>query len=684
MGVSIKWLREYVDFDCSAEELAHKLTMAGIAVEGIEKTDDGDQVIELDLTPNRGDCLGMINLAREVAAVTGSRVRMPEVNIRENDEDVNDYIKVNIAEPELCLRYAARVIKNVKIKPSPEWMQEKLRKAGIRPINNVVDVTNYVLLETNQPLHAFDYNLFTAREINVRRAKRGEKFTTLDGVERELDEEMLLICDGDRGVALAGIMGGLNTEINDNTTTVMLESANFAPGNIRKTSRKLALRSDSSVRFEKGADPNGVIYAINRAAELIQELAGGEVVKGIVDVYPQPVASKKIKLRVDRVNYLLGTELEAGEVRKYMESLGFAVEEESDGFIVEIPTYRPDITREVDLIEEVARLYGYDNIPSGLPCGDTTVGGLNPYQAFRENIRSIMAESLYEVVNYSFISPVLFDRLRLPLDSSLRNTVRIANPLSEEQSVMRTLLLPGLLENLSRNFARKNSGLAFFEIGAVFYPQEKNLPEERLKVGAAVAGTNDINWLKHKVEMDFFFLKGIVEDMLRRLGIHEYQFRRASYPFLHPGRAAEVWAKGENIGFIGEIHPETGANFELRDRACVFEFDVDVLFKLSQGKRMMESITKYPAVERDIAVLLKHEVTAGEAVEVIRESDHTILKEVIVFDLYTGEQITPGYKSMAFRLKFQSSERTLTDEEVNEVVQKILSNLEEKLAAKLR
>lgn len=683
MGISVKWLKEYVDFDLSAEELAHRLTMAGIAVEGIEKMDD-DEILELELTPNRGDCLGIINLAREVAAIAGSKVNIPTIDIKENNEDVNSYIKVNIDEPELCLRYAARVIKNVKIGPSPAWMQEKLTKAGIRPINNVVDITNYVLLETNQPLHAFDYDLLTAKEINVRKARKGEKFTTLDDVERLLDEDMLLICDGDRGVALAGIMGGLNTEINDGTINVMLESANFSAGNIRKTSSRLALRSDSSVRFEKGADPNGVVYAINRAAYLIQELAGGEVLKGVVDVYPNPVENKKIKLRVERVNYLLGTELDAEKVKGYITGLGFAVKEEKDGFMVEVPTYRPDIAREVDLIEEVARLYGYDNIPSGLPHGDTTVGGLNPYQAFRENVRTIMAESLYEVVNYSFINPALFDKLMLADDSSLRNTVKVANPLSEEQSVMRTLLLPGLLENLSRNFARKNSGLAFFEIGSVFYPSKEGLPEEKLKLGAAVSGTTDINWLKHKLEMDFFFLKGIAEDLLHRLGINDYEFKKAVHPSYHPGRTAEVWARGENIGVIGEIHPQVADNFDLRERACAFEFDLDTLFELSGKKRMMESITKYPAVERDIAVLLKNEVTAGEAVKVICQSDDTILKDVVVFDLYTGEQITPGYKSMAFRLKFQSNERTLTENEVNDVVKKILDNLERELGAKLR
>lgn len=682
MGVSIKWLKKYIDFDLSAEELAHRLTMAGIAIEGVENIGD-DQVMELDLTPNRGDCLGMINLAREVAALTGNELSIPAPVIKENQERIEDYIKVELQEPELCKRYAARAVKNVKVKPSPAWMQEALINSGIRPINNVVDITNYVMLETNQPLHAFDYKLLAESRIEVRRAYKGEKFTTLDETERVLDEDMLLICDGQKPVALAGIMGGLNSEIKDDTTIVLLESANFFAPSIRQTSRKLALRSDSSIRFEKIADVNGVIYAINRAAELMQELADGEVIAGIYDVYPHRQENAKISIRPERVNYLLGTQIEPESIKGYLLSLGFAVEEQKEKFVVEVPTYRPDITMEADLIEEIARLYGYENISASLPYGNATRGGFDEYQRFRETVRNICAESLYEVINYSFINPAFLDRLMIPGDSVLRNVVKVANPLSEEQSVMRTLLLPGLLENISKNQARRNSSLNFFEIGSVFYPAD-GLPEQRLKLGAAVTGTSEMNWLKKQVEHDFFYLKGILEDLLGRININAVSFEAAHIPGFHPGRAASVLAGGQEIGIIGELHPRVLANFDLKDRACVFEIDIDLLFQLKGQRVMTESITRYPGVERDIAVLLKEEVKAARAVEVIETSDRELLRDVVVFDIYKGKQVPAGFKSMAFRLKLQSDERTLTEEDVNQVVHKLLKNLQEQVGAVLR
>ncbi|MDD2620769.1 MAG: phenylalanine--tRNA ligase subunit beta, partial [Syntrophomonadaceae bacterium] len=448
MGVSLKWLKQYVDFDWTPAELAHKLTMAGIAVDKIEEK-ESDSIMEMDLTPNRGDCLGLINLAREVAALNGARLKIPEVSIQENGEDIKDYIKVEIADPDLGPRYTARLLKNVEIKESPSWMQEALLNAGVRPINNVVDVTNYVMLETNQPLHAFDYNLLGLdKRILVRRARNQEKFTTLDGIERELDEDMLVITNGEVPVALAGIMGGENSEIKENTRHVLLESANFFATSIRRTSRRLGLRSDSSVRFEKGADINGVLYAVNRAARLIQELAGGEVVKGIFDVYPSPKPLLKIALRPARVNFLLGTEIPVSNIEQYLRSLDLTIEWQEGQFIVDVPSYRPDITMEVDLIEEIARLHGYDNIAAGLPQGDTTQGGLTSYQLFRDRVKNVMAKSLREVINYSFINPNFSDRLLLPIQNYLRDTVGLANPLSEDQSVMRTLLLPGLLDNI--------------------------------------------------------------------------------------------------------------------------------------------------------------------------------------------------------------------------------------------
>lgn len=684
MTVSVNWLRKYVDIDMEPKELAHRLTMAGIAIEGVEFVDD-DALLDLDLTPNRGDCLGLINLAREVAAITGNELKIPSIDIQENDEDISDYVEVEIADSDLCKRYTARLIKNVQIKPSPAWLQEALINSGIRPINNVVDVTNYVMLETNQPLHAFDYDLISKeKKILVRRAKDKEEIVTLDGTKRVLDDEMLVITDGTNPIALAGVMGGLDSEINDNTVNVLLESATFAGVNIRRTSRKVGLRSDSSIRFEKGVDVNGAVYASNRAAQLIQELAGGEIVKGIADVYPEPQGNITITLRPEKANDLLGTDLTIEQMEGYLLSLAFKVNRDGNNLIVEVPTYRPDIELEVDLIEEIARLYGYANIPATLPVGNTTQGGLNDYQKFKEKATSILARNMHEVINYSFISPTMFDKLLLANDSELRQVVEIANPLSEEQSVMRTLLLPGLLENISRNLSRKIENLSFFEIGAVFTPVKQGLPEERLKVAAVVSGTSEGNWLKHKITMDFFYLKGILENFLKELGLVNIEFVASQKPGYHPGRNALVLCNGVEIGVIGEIHPLVLEKFDIKESVSAFELELDEMYKLATTRVMTESITKYPAVVRDIAILVAKDTTASQIVKTIKKYGTEILREVVVFDVYTGEQVPEGYKSMAFKLKLQPTEKTLTENEINEIIQSILDGLEKDLAAKLR
>ncbi|HWQ77010.1 MAG TPA: phenylalanine--tRNA ligase subunit beta [Syntrophomonas sp.] len=683
MAVSINWLKKYTDIPWTPAELAHRLTMAGIAIEGIEDR-DGDSIMELDLTPNRGDCLGMINLAREVAAFQHKQVKVPELNIQETREKVEDYIRVEIVDPDLCLRYAARVVKNVKIKPSPEWMQTCLANSDVRPINNVVDITNFVMLETNQPLHAFDYDLLSdAKKILVRRATDGEKIITLDDTERTLDQEMLLITDDGKPVALAGIMGGQNTEIGDDTVNVLLESACFLGAGIRKTSRKLALRSDSSMRFEKGSDINGLIYALNRAADLMQELAEGEIVQGICDQYPDPQVPLHIMLRPQRVNHLLGIDLSLEEIKGYIEDLNFPVREENGELMVYVPTYRPDIEMEADLIEEVARLYGYDKIPAGL-ADAVSRGGLTPYQSFRDQVKDLLAPTLYETMNYSFITPRYFDMLDLPEDSEWRATVKLANPLSEEQSVMRTLLLPGLLETVSRNLARKNSNLAFFEVGKVFFPQEQELPREELKLGAVVAGKLESNWLKQNVDMDFYYLKGIAENFLSQLGIEETEFVAAVHPAYHPGRCAGIVCGGTELGVIGEIHPQVKQNFDIKPRVCALELDMDRLFELTRPRHMLESITRYPAVERDIALLLKEEITADQVAAIIRTSGGELLRKINLFDVYTGDRVEPGWKSLAYRMVFQSAERTLTETEINQIMEGITAALKTKLDASLR
>lgn len=683
MAVSLKWLKKYVDIDWNAAELAHNLTMAGIAIEGIEEKEN-DAVLELDLTPNRGDCLGMINLAREVAALNGRELQIPEISLQEDNENINDYIRVQIEAPDLCRRYSARLVKNVIIKPSPSWMQEALISSGIRPINNVVDITNYVMLETNQPLHAFDYDLLGPEKlIMVRTAREGEKITTLDGVERVLSSDMLLITDAGTPVALAGTMGGLDTEINDHTTNVLLESAWFAGSCILKTARRLALRSESSSRFEKGTDINGTIYAADRAAQLLQELAGGEVVQGICDLYPVEVAPQRLLLRCERVNQVLGTGIGIGEIAAYLNKLKFKYKEENGDFAVEVPTYRPDIELEIDLIEEVARLYGYDRIPDSLPAA-TNQGGLNSYQKYRRRISGVMARYLHEVINYSFISPAFYDQLLLPPESGLRDVVTVANPLSEEQSVMRTLLIPGLLQNISTNLARRASSVALFEIGSVFHPDQGKLPLERLKLAVAVCGSGEMNWLHHKVEMDFFFLKGILETLFSEMGVNGCQFIPAEQSYLHPGRTACVVCGDKEIGLIGEIHPLVLQNFDIKEKTCVFEIDLDVLYALSSDHIRVKEVTRYPAVERDIALLLKEDIPAAEVLRVVHEQDSEILNKAILFDIYSGEQVAEGYKSIAVRVIFQSTERTLTEAEVNAEVDSILNRLQNQLQANLR
>lgn len=684
MGVSINWLQDYVKFDWTPEEVAHRLTMAGIAIEGVEK-DNGDSLLGLDLTPNRGDCLGMINLAREIAALNDSEVIIPAITIQESREDIHQYIAVEIAAAELCPRYCARLVKNVKVKSSPIWMQARLLGAGIRPINNIVDITNYVMLESNQPLHAFDYDrLGEAKRIIVRRAADGEKILTLDDVERELDSTMLLITDNGRAVALAGIMGGQNTEINDQTVNVLLESAHFKGTGIRETARKLALRSESSIRFEKGSDPNGVIYAINRAAALIQEYGEGQVVAGICDCYPSPIPLPQIALRPARVNYLLGTDLSSDQIKSYLQKLKFTWQEQRGNLLVTVPSYRPDIELEVDLIEEVARLYGYENIPATLPQGDTTQGGLTPFQHFKDRVKQLMANRFYEIINFSFIGPRYFDMLTLSEDSRLRQVVRVANPLSEEQSVMRTLLLPGLLDTVSRNLARKNNNLAFFEMGSVFHPQGDDLPAGVLKLGAVVAGRVETNWLKQEMEMDFYYLKGTLENLFNQLGIPAIGWNETNEPGYHPGRAATIMSNGQKLGVIGEIHPLVCQNFEIKLRACAFELDMDILFDLTQPRVMMEQITRYPAVERDLAIEVDQKINSAQALEVIKEWGGQLLQRIVIFDLYAGEQVPAGCKSLAFKMTFQSYDRTLTEAEVNDSIDQIRIGLEDQLRASFR
>lgn len=685
MRLPLEWLEDYIEVDIPVEELAHRLTMAGIAVENIEKVDN-DTILELDLTPNRGDCLGIINIAREVAALTGKPLDIPRTKLDEIDEKVEDFVKITV-ESNLCKRYSARVMKNVRVEPSPAWMQERLTKAGIRPINNIVDVTNYVMLETNQPMHAFDYDLLEGKQIVVREARAGEELVTLDGTRRELQPGMLVIADAVKPVALAGVMGGESSEIREGTTTILLESAIFDGTSIRRTSRKVGLRTDSSMRFEKGVDVGGVILALDRAAHLLEILGAGEVVQGVCDVYPHPQPGTTVRLRLDRVNHVLGTNITPAEIEGYLRRLSFPVEVGGSELLVYIPSYRPDLAIEEDLIEEVARLHGYDNISSELKPAVPTHGYRTDYQIFKDRLLGYAANMMREVITYSFINPRWLDILEVPEGHHLRSTVRLANPFSEEQGIMRTTLLPSLLETAARNLARRNEDLAIFEMGSVYWPQESELlPREAPVMAGLVTGKVPDGWQGKSSEMDFFFLKGIIEELLARLRLEGVKFNPAkpehSY---HPGRYAAITAGDRQIGTIGEIHPRVLEKLDIENRVCAFEIDIHQLYEaVSFSHHRIQGISKYPAVKRDLALVVSEEVNAADLAEIIKEAGTDLLIRVELFDVYRSPQLGEGKKSLAFALTFQSYQHTLQDEEINRIISGILEKTAEVFGARLR
>lgn len=691
---------------CSARELGlNEETLTAEQKEGILVLDDNlplgksiievlnldDCIFELDLTPNRSDCLSVINVAREIAAILDKKVKLPEISLKEEEESIENQVKITIQDPDLCARYSARIVKNVKLQPSPEWLQHRLRCAGIRPINNVVDITNYVMLEMGQPLHAFDYSLLKDKEIIVRRAKKDEEIITLDGVKRKLNEEMLLITDPEKPIALAGVMGGENTEVTDKTVDVLIESAYFDPISVRKTSTIFGLRSESSIRFEKGINIETVILANNRAAQLMAQLADGEVLKGVIDKYPQVKNRKQVKLKLNKVNQVLGTNIDNSLIKNYLTKLNFTILEENPEEIkVEVPPYRADIFIEEDLIEEVARMYGYDNIPVTLPYGNTNVGKKSEEQKIRDIIcDKLVALGLNEIVTYSFINKNNFDKILLADDDIRRNVVSILNPLSEEQGVMRTTLLPSLLETISKNISRRNDNIGIFELGKVYipnrFPKDKELPEERWALGIAVRGILSSDWQTEGQPVDFYYLKGIVESLFYKLRLAPVKFKSCqdNYTF-HPGRTADIYLGDELIGFLGEIHPLVAENYDILGRNYIAEIDIEKILKDKQQNIMYKSLPKFPGVLRDLAIVVEENIAAHDLLQDIKDNGGKLLKEINIFDVYQGNQIQKGYKSIAFSLKFQSEEKTLTDEEINKYFEKIQESLEKKFKAILR
>ncbi|MGB9887267.1 MAG: phenylalanine--tRNA ligase subunit beta [Moorellales bacterium] len=652
-----------------------------------------ETVLEVDVTPNRADCLGLVFLAREVAAVTGGRLHVPEPVLSPGSEPAQRYASVVVEAPDLCPRYVASIIRGVKLGPSPEWMQRRLRAAGMRPINNVVDITNYVMLELGQPLHAFDYHRLKGNRIVVRRALPGERLRTLDGVERQLNPEMLVIADAERAVALAGIMGGEETEINEGTDWVLLESATFSAAAIRRTARALGMRSEASLRFERGVDPERAPLAAKRAAALMAELAQGEVLEGLLDVGEQRVTIPvTIELSVERANTLLGVELSRAEIKGYLENLGLSCQEEGQGLKVEIPSYRGDLRLPEDLVEEIARLYGYERIPAVFPPLIAAEPKQEVRHQFLSRCRLFLADlGFQEVLTYSFISPRSFDRLRLEASHPWRRVLTLRNPLGEEQSVMRSTLLPGLLTVAASNAASTSwrwEACRLFELGKVFLPREwGELPREEWRLAALVTGQEPKGWNWPERTLDFFYLKGILVALLETWGLSAAAtfLPGPEWPVFHPGRRSRLLLSEQEVGWLAEIHPEVQEAFGLPQRACAFELDLEAVLALATGtQRRYQPWARYPAVTRDLALIVPEEVTQARVQEVIARQGGVLLKEVRLFDLYRGKPVPEGYKSLAYRLVFQSEEHTLTEQEVNALCERIVSALEKEMGARLR
>lgn len=659
-------------------------TPAGIDAKPLLGLDD--VILELEVTPNRGDCLSMLGVAREVAASLSRPLRAYSPReYTELPENIKGLARVEIINPELCPRYVARLFTNVKVAPSPLWMQERLRAAGVRPISNIVDLTNYVMMERGQPLHAFDYDTLRERRIIVRPAQEGETIVSLDEVTRQLTPGMLVIADAAGPVAIAGIMGGLETEVTEKTVNVLLESAYFDPVNIRRTVKILGLRSESSTRFEKGIDREGCLSAANRAAWLLQQIRAGDVVSGVIDNYPLRKEPEKIVLRPARVNFVLGTEIAKEEIATNLQRLHFEVANAGSELLIQVPSSRNDIHQEIDLIEEVARLYGYNQIPGTLPCGVSTLGIRNRERIFEEQIKEMLAGcGLTEVVTFSFINPVVFDQFNLPAESKLRKVVKLQNPLSEEHSVLRTWLLPGLVEVLRRNFNRRVTTGAIFEIGRVFYPREGELPEERMMLAAVGRGEIASGWNTQGLKIDYYFLKGVLEALSIRAGISLSYKLEDKHPSFHPGRTACVLAGQEELGILGELHPDVLGKLELPPGMVACELDFAKMFAAAQERKEFSSLPRFPAVQRDLAVLVDRDVPAQVVEEIIKQAGGHLLRGVSLFDVYEGGQVKKGFRSLAFSLIFFADDRTLTVEEVALQVEKISAQLSQKIGAEIR
>ena len=633
-----------------------------------------DALIEFELTSNRPDCRSMIGIAREAAVTINSKLKYPSINVKEEGQDIN--LDVKIENEDLCRRYCARTVKNVKISESPYWMQRKLIEAGVRPINNIVDITNYVMLELGQPLHAFDLNKINTGKIVVRNAKEGEKFTTLDNVERTLDKDMLVITNGEKSLALAGIMGGINSEIDNNTTEVLLEGASFKQENIRATSKKLGLRTEASGRYEKGIDTNLAEEAVNRAAQLIEMLGCGTVDKGVVDVYKVKPEMKKLIVNPQRINKLLGVDVPMDQFIGILESLEFKCNlVSSDKLEIEVPSFRLDMEQEADVLEEIARIYGFENIPSAQLEGNATAGVKTPKQKFMDKVKNTATSiGLNEILTYSFVSPRGVDKIQLPENDPKRNFVTLINPLGEETSVMRTTMMPSMLDVLYTNISRKVDRAYAFECGHTFTPQN-GLPKEHNHICIGMYGK----------DVDFFSLKGSIETIAKNVGFENYEIiPEKNNSTFHPGRCAKIEYNGMYVGTFGELHPDVIENYGLGQRVYIAELDLDIIFENSSNNIVYSPLPKFPSTSRDIALIVKDEVYVKDIEDIIKANGAGLVEYYKLFDVYKGSQIEEGHKSIAYSITYRSKEKTLTDEDVAKVHDVILKELSEKLNANLR
>lgn len=635
-----------------------------------------DVIFEYEITSNRVDCYSVIGIAREAAATFRKTFIPPEVKVKGSGGDVNDYIRVDVKDADLCPRYCARVVKNIKLAPSPKWMQRRLAVNGIRPINNIVDITNYVMEEYGQPMHAYDLDTIAGNQILVRRAEKNEKFVTLDGQERTMDDSVLMICDGEKAIGIAGIMGGENSMITDSVKTMLFEAACFDGVNIRLSAKKVGLRTEASGKFEKGLDPNNAQAAIDRACQLIEELGAGEVVDGMVDVYTGIKEPIRVPFDAEKINALLGTDITKEQMLSYLHMAELEYDDQTGEVLV--PTFRQDVLRLADLAEEVARFYGYDNIPTTLPTGEATTGKL-PFKLRLEAVARDIAEfcGFSQGMTYSFESPKVFDKLLLDGEDPLRRAVTISNPLGEDFSIMRTTSLNGMLTSLATNYNRRNKNVRLYELGNIYMAKElplTELPDERMQFTLGMYG-----------EGDFYTMKGVVEEFFDKIGLHEKEVYdpKAGKPFLHPGRQANIIYGGETVGYLGEVHPAVADTYGIGERAYVAVLDMPSIEPFATFDRKYEGIAKYPAVNRDISMVIPKSVLAGQIEEVIENKGGSYLESYQLFDVYEGAQIKKGYKSMAYSIVFRAKDKTLEEADVASAMKRILKGLEA-LDAELR